>query len=494
MKLIPTLIADFYKISHRVQYPSNTEYVYSTWTPRSGKLLPQVPVVVAFGMQGFVKEFLIDFFNDNFFNRSKEEVINEYSRYVRHCLFDPNPHTKHIEDLHDLGYLPLKIMALDEGTLVPFRVPMMTVENTDPRFFWLTNYIETLASANLWKPATTASIAKVYKDMLTAYAVETVGDSGFVMFQGHDFSLRGMSGIEDGARAGVGHLLSFVGTDTIPAIQYAEQYYGANIEKELVGCSVNASEHSVMCCGKPEGELETYRRLIQDVYPTGIVSLVSDTWDLFNVVTNILPQLKPIIMARNGGEGSIDKVVIRPDSGNPADILCGDPSAPVGSPESKGVVELLFEIFGGTTNELGYKVLDSHIGTIYGDAITIDRCREICERLKAKGFATTNVVYGIGSYTYQYLTRDSLGFAMKATSVTINGEQQAIFKDPKTDSGTKKSALGRVEVSKDENGKLRLTDDSTGHMVQELNLLTPLFVDGKLVKETTLADIRKKLG
>lgn len=292
------------------------------------------------------------------------------------------------------------------------------------------------------------------------------------------------------------------------------------------------------------------KRMITEVYPTGIVSLVSDTFDLFSVITKSLPLLKEDIMARNGGEGSIDKVVIRPDSGNPADILCGtlgkiprhthkemtfeqakalyeskvstldslyfyyendcylvEEHFFSGSydtyvktkktnltPEQKGVVELLFEIFGGTTNELGYKVLDSHIGTIYGDAITIDRCREICERLKAKGFATTNVVYGIGSYTYQYLTRDSLGFAMKATSVTINGEEQAIFKDPKTDSGTKKSALGRVEVSKDENGKLRLTDDSTGHMVQELNLLTPLFVDGKLVKETTLADIRKKLG
>ena len=243
--LIPTLMCDFYKVSHREQYPAGTEIVYSTWTPRSGKLLPNVKKVVAFGMQGFVKEFLIDFFNENFFNRPKQDVVDEYVRYMKCCLLISNPHTKHIEDLHDLGYLPLKIMSLDEGTLVPFRVPMMTVENTDPRFFWLTNYIETLASANLWKPATTASIALVYKEILTAYALATTGDAGFVMFQGHDFSMRGMSGVEDAARAGVGHLLSFVGTDTIPAIQYAEQYYGANIEKELVGCSVNASEHSV---------------------------------------------------------------------------------------------------------------------------------------------------------------------------------------------------------------------------------------------------------
>lgn len=236
------------------------------------------------------------------------------------------------------------------------------------------------------------------------------------------------------------------------------------------------------------------KRMITEVYPTGIVSLVSDTFDLFSVITKSLPLLKEEIMARNGGEGSIDKVVIRPDSGNPADILCGDPSAPVGSPEHKGVVELLFEIFGGQVNDKGYKVLDPHIGTIYGDAITIDRCRDICSRLMDKGFASTNVVYGIGSYTYQYITRDSLGFAMKATSVTINGVQQAIFKDPKTDSGTKKSALGRVQVSETLDGIVLIDEaDDLFHAGLE-NLLTPLFENGKLMKEVTLADIRKKLG
>jgi len=490
--LIPTLLCDFYKTCHREQYPQGTEVVYSTWTPRSGKLAPNIKHVVSFGIEGFIKEFLLDYFNENFFSRSKQDVVNEYSRYMKNCLLITNPHTQHIEDLHDLGYLPLHIKALEEGTLLPFRVPMLTVENTDPRFFWLTNYIETLASANLWKPATTASIAKVYNDVLTKFAMETVGDAGFVQFQGHDFSMRGMSGLEDSARSGAGHLLSFVGTDTIPAIQYVEAYYGANVEKELIGCSVNASEHSVMCCGSKEGEYETYRRLIQDVYPTGIVSLVSDTWDLFNVITNILPQLKPIIMSRNGGEGSIDKVVIRPDSGDPADILCGDPKAPVGSPESKGVVELLFEIFGGSTNDKGFKLLDSHIGAIYGDSITIDRCTEICQRLKDKGFASTNVVFGIGSYTYQYLTRDSLGFAMKATSVTINGVQQAIFKDPKTDNGTKKSAMGRVKVIKDK-GTLVMLDESNNDHPTADDLLTTVFLNGKLTRSSTFGEIRERL-
>lgn len=490
--LIPTLLCDFYKVSHREQYPAGTEVVYSTWTPRSGKHAPNLKEVVVFGHQGFIKEFLIDFFNDNFFARAKSDVVAEYTRYIKFCLSVQNPDTSHIEDLHDLGYLPLKIKSLDEGTVVPFRVPVLTVENTDPRFFWLTNYFETLASSNLWKPATTASIARVYRNLLDNYALETAGATDGVQFQGHDFSMRGMSGLEDAARAGIGHLLSFVGTDTIPAIQYAEAYYNANIEKELVGCSVNATEHSVMCAGGQADEYETYRRLIEDVYPTGIVSIVSDTWDLWQVITDILPRLKDKILARDGGPNSLDKVVIRPDSGCPVKILCGDSEAPAGSPASKGVVELLYEIFGGTTNEFGYKLLDSHIGAIYGDAITVDRCTEICEQLKAKKFASTNVVFGIGSYTYQYITRDSLGFAMKATSVTVNGVERAIFKDPKTDDGTKKSAKGRVAVVNRGNG-IEVVDELNSQSVVSDDLLQVVFENGKLIKETSLSEIRGRL-
>ena len=493
MKLTPTLLCDFYKLSHREQYPNKTEKVFSTWTPRSGKHLPNVKEVVAFGFQGAVKE-LQETFETNFFSKSKKEVINEYSRIVNNCLGVDKPYTKHIEELHDLGYLPLKINALEEGTLVPYRVPMLTVENTDNRFFWLTNYIETMFSANLWKTSTTASISRVYRQILDKYAIETTGSTMGVEFQGHDFSMRGMSGVEDAARSGVGHLLNFVGTDTIPAIQYAEQYYNANVERELVGCSVNATEHSVMCAGGKEDERETYRRLIEDIYPTGIVSIVSDTWDLWNTLDNIIPSLKESILNRDGGEGSLDKVVIRPDSGDPADILCGNEFSN-DSRAQKGVIELLWETFGGTVNEQGYKVLNPKIGAIYGDSITIDRCKEICERLKSKGFASTNVVYGIGSYTYQMTTRDSLGFAMKATSVTIDGVEKPIFKQPVTDDGTKNSARGKVTVHKGTKGNIFVMDeDSHGTPVNKENLLKPLFLDGKLLKETTLSEIRNRLN
>jgi nicotinamide phosphoribosyltransferase len=492
MNLIATLACDGYKLSHRVQYPKNTSKVYSTWTPRSGKHANGIENVVAFGTQGALKE-LNELFNSQFFSKQKEEIINEYKRQVSAYLFNPNVETKHLEDLHDLGYLPLKVTALAEGTLVPFRVPVMTIENTKDEFFWLTNYLETILSSLLWKPATTASIAKAYRSVLDNYALETTGSTAGVEFQGHDFSMRGQSGPEDSARSGVGHLLSFVGTDTLPAINYAEQYYNADVTKELVGCSVPASEHSVMCAGGYEDERETYRRFIEELYPTGIVSIVSDTWDLFNVVTNILPSLKESILARDGGAGSLDKVVVRPDSGDPADILCGDPEAPLGSPENKGVIELLYETFGGTVSSQGYKILNPKIGAIYGDSITLERCKEICERLKQKGFASTNVVLGIGSYTYQFITRDTLGFAMKATSVTINGTEKAIFKAPKTDDGTKNSALGKVTVFKNNSGVLEYSDDTSSNISKE-NLLKTVFENGNFLIEESLNDIRKRLS
>lgn len=496
--LIPTLLCDFYKVSHREQYPDGTETVYSTWTPRSGKHAPNIKSIVAFGFQGFIKEYLIDYFNENFFDRRKEQIVAEYSRYMKHCLQVQNPYTKHLEELHDLGYLPLKIKAVDEGTLVPFRVPMLTVENTDSRFFWLTNYVETLMSTNLWKPTTSASLAKEYRNLLDDYAEKTTGSTDLVIFQCHDFSMRGLSGLEDAARTGAGHLLSFVGTDTIPAIQYLEQYYNADIEKELVGCSVNATEHSVMCAGGIDNEFETYRRLIEDVYPSGILSIVSDTWDLWHVLTDTIPKLKDKILARDGGPDSIDKIVIRPDSGDPVKILCGDNDAKMDSPANKGVVQLLWETFGGTINRRGYKELDPCIGTIYGDAITIDRCHQICEQLETQGFASTNVIFGVGSYTYQMNTRDTLGFAMKATSVTINGVEQAIFKDPVTDDGIKKSNLGRVAVVKAPSDQLVCIDSNSNPGLMKMavnnNLLTDLFIDGNLVKETSLSEIKAKLS
>lgn len=486
-----TLLCDFYKLSHRVQYPKGTEVVYSTWTPRTSRLL-DVKEVVHFGAQAFIKEYLIEFFNTNFFARPKADVVAEYVRVVKFALGDQNPDATHIEALHDLGFLPLKIKSLPEGSVVPLRCPTMTVQNTDPRFFWLTNYIESLLSTEMWQASTSATIAREYRRLLDAAALETVGNTDFVQFQGHDFSFRGMSSLSSAVKSGMGHLLSFSGTDTVPAILGLEKYYNANIEKELVGTSIPATEHSVMCSYGKESEFETYKHLITEVYPAGFLSVVSDTWDLWKVLSNVILPLKDEILARDG------KVVIRPDSGDPVKIVTGDSEGATDA-ERKGVVEILWDIFGGTVNGLGYKVLDPHIGCIYGDAITRARASDICSRLKAKGFASTNVVFGIGSYTYQYNTRDTFGYAMKSTLVKVNGEEIAIFKDPVTDTGMKKSARGAVRVyrTKGPQGSgLDTTSYEDGLSLEESNhvsLLHDVFVDGKLLIDENFADIKARV-
>lgn len=488
MKLIIPILCDFYKISHRAMYPDQTETVYSTWTPRASRI-NGVNEVVWFGGQAFYKEFLIDTFNTHFFNRPKAEVIAEYVRIIKNTLGDQNPETKHLEDLHDLGFLPLSIKALPEGMVVPVRTPVMTIQNTDKRFFWLTNFIESLASSELWQPSTSATIAREYNKLLTSAAIETVGDAGFVQFQGHDFSMRGMSSLRSSILSGMGHLLSFAGTDTIPAISAMECYYNANVEKELVGTSVPATEHSIQCAYGDD--MKYLERMLSEVHPSGIVSIVSDGYDFWDVIGRVVPALKDKIMARSGGPVG-DKVVIRPDSGDPVLIICGDETAPEGSLERKGAVEALWDIFGGTTTEKGYKLLDSHIGLIYGDAITLVRAKEIITRLKAKGFASINVVFGIGSFTYQYNTRDTFGFALKSTACVIAGDEKMIFKNPKTDDGIKKSQKGRVAVLSTDTGikfidGLSLTKDVEGDMLREV------FRDGKLLIEETFAEIKGRV-
>ena len=486
-KISPILLKDGYKVGHKFQYPEGTSLVYSNLTPRKSRN-PEIKEIVFFGLQYFIKEYLIQQFEEVFFNRPKEEVLREYGRRIDNYLGKDAVSYDHIADLHDLGYLPLEIKALPEGSLVPLRIPVFTIKNTLPQFFWLTNMLETLMSAIIWKPCTSATTAFQYLKTFIRYADETVGeDHSFVPWQGHDFSFRGMSGIEDALMSSAGHLLSFMGTDTIPAIDFLEEYYQADCEKELIGGSVPATEHSVMCMGTQDDEIRTFDRLITQVYPAGIVSIVSDTWDFWQVITGMLPELKNKILARDG------KVVIRPDSGDPVKIIVGDEDAVPGSPEYKGAITCLWEIFGGTITDKGYKLLDSHIGLIYGDSITVERQQAILEGLKKRGFASYNVVLGIGSYTYEYVTRDTFGFAMKATYGEVNGEGRAIFKDPKTDDGTKKSAKGLMQVYRDENtGRLELKDECTWEEEAGGELKT-IFKDGKLIKEYSLNEIRAML-
>ena len=279
--LNPMLLCDFYKIAHKNMYPKGTEYIYSTWTPRTSRI-DGIDHVVVFGVQAFLMR-LNELFNAHFFSQPKQKVINDYERLIKHALGVNNCDSSHISDLHDLGFLPLRIKALAEGTISPIRVPILTIQNTDKRFFWLTNYIETLASCELWQATTSATIAFEYKKILDKYALDTVGNTEFVQFQGHDFSMRGMSSLQSAVSSGMGHLLSFVGTDTIPAIQALEYFYGADITNSLVGTSIPASEHSIQCAY--ENDELYFDTLISDVHPSGMVSVVSDGYDFWDVIS-----------------------------------------------------------------------------------------------------------------------------------------------------------------------------------------------------------------
>ena len=489
MKINPLTAIDFYKADHRRQYPQGTTLVVSNFTPRSGKWanVDDKSHIVFFGLQYFIKHFLMEVWQEGFFSQPKDKVVAEYKKRMDTSLGVDSIPMDHIEALHDLGYLPLEIRALPEKSIVPIGVPVLTIHNTHPDFFWLVNYLETILSSYLWLSSTSATTAYNYRKLIDKYIALTGSPAWFADFQAHDFSFRGMGSLQAAMLSGAAHLVFFKGTDTVPAIDFLEQYYGADCTKELVGGSVPATEHSVMCMDGEESEIETFRRLITQLYPKGIVSIVSDTWDFWKVLTEYAVTLKPEIMAREG------KLVFRPDSGDPVRILCGDTDSadPV---INKGAVEVLWDIFGGTITETGHKLLDSHIGLIYGDSISYSRAAEILERLHKKGFASANVVFGVGSYTYQYVTRDTWGWAVKATFGIVNGQERNIFKCPKTDDGGKKSAKGLLRVQR-EDGELKLIQGTSwdDFINDDLNLIQPVFVDGKLLKEYTLAEIREKL-
>lgn len=558
MQVNPILAADFYKIGHPFQYPKGTTEIYSNFTPRSNRL-GVADKVVNFGLQGFILDFLMVSFNNNFFALPKSAVIAEYNRRNDGALGPGSVDSSHIAALHDLGYLPLEIKALPEGALVGMKVPLLTVRNTLPEFFWLTNYIETALSAELWKPVTTATTAYEYRKLLQSFAVKTGSPLDFVLWQGHDFSMRGQSSVEDAAKSGAGHLTSFLGTDTIPAIQRIEQSYGGL--QTFVGGSVPATEHAVMCAGGFDDEQETIRRIVQDVYPTGVVSVVSDTWDFWNTISVKAKNLKEVILNRQPNALGLAKTVFRPDSGDPVEVLCGIEIETVDSileaaeilydrelettahgecgdwdvsgyfryegkifkvtavidwnrhdkqyyfaegfqvksyveveltPEQKGAVEVLWDIFGGTITATGHKLLNERVGLIYGDSITLERANNILTRLEAKGFCSGNVVFGIGSFTYQYVTRDTYGFAMKATHAIVNGENRPLFKDPKTDNGTKKSARGYLRVEL-ENGEYVMYDNQTFEQSQQGELKT-VFLNGKLTDFQTIDMIRSRIN
>lgn len=574
MKHTPILMTDFYKVIHHFCYVPDMEYLTSYWTPRKTRI-ENVDKVVMFGLQAWIKEFLIDTFERDFFSRPYTEIHEEYVRIIKNTMNEQAADDTVMRQLHELGYLPLEIKAVDEGTKIPISCPMIQFRNTVPGFGWLVNFLETPASCGIWHAMTAATIGDKYKRIVKKHFEKAVDNDVIPENACGDFSMRGMTSRDSAYAASAGHLLSFYGTATIGAIMWLEDYYNCDCEKEIVGKGTPSTEHSVMESYGKENEFECYRHLIEDVFPKGPLSMVSDTWDYWNVLTNYLPALKKSIMKRDG------KIIIRGDSGDPVDIICGekgpkdymevdgltpndikdyfknyaeeqygydgsgesnfkvrigdfiyhvvcehewvtdedDNSCSDGyydanvidvyvhdkyllTPADKGTVELLWETFGGTINSKGYKVLDGHVGAIYGDSITPERAEAIYSRLEEKGFAPNNCTLGIGSYTYQYVTRDSLGFALKATHCVVNGENKIIFKDPITDKSKgnnfKKSQKGMCYVYRDENGNVKFTErlhpEDFDRPEYKDNMLTTVFLDGRLIKDDSLKTIRERLN
>lgn len=591
----PHFAKDAYKIQHVHQYPPGTQYVYSNQTPRSSKHFNFKGFngkYVNIGQRGFVKKYLKEWWDRNFFCKPLREVLIPYKQMVDSICGKDKVDVSHIVALHQLGYLPLRVKALPEGHLVNIRVPMATIVNTKPGFFWLTNFIETLWSNQSWKMITSATTAYEWNKLFLKHAIETGSPLWFIPYQGHDFSDRGMSGHVDGAETGFGHLTSFCGSDTIEAGDYACHVYGASWTKNVIMVAPRATEHAVMCANYAiYGEIGTYRRFLTEVYPTGMVAIVSDTWDFWHVVEHIVPALKEEILARPGDADGPGKLVLRPDSGDPYKILVGDNDWPVFSAqqpdsefaeetymefihrevfkhytavdtkghrtiqlneelthefilredatgeisyhqvtwpagtysdspsylegakfaghdawipgshghsvefhptvEQKGLYQALWETFGGSITEKGYRILNEHIGAIYGEAINLELGDKIMTRMAKLGFASMNAVFGIGSFTYQYVTRDTLGIAVKATWCEVDGVGYDLQKHPATDDGTKHSAKGLMRVEYEE-GEYVLYDEQTREQ-EEGGELEPIFVDGDLYNETTLVDIREVL-
>jgi nicotinamide phosphoribosyltransferase len=430
---------------------------------------------VVIGLQYYLKEYL----SKRLTPEMGEEFIENQIAILGHC--SDNVQQK-IRVLCKLGYFPIEIKSVEEGTILPVRNVVFTVTNTHPDFYWVPGFVESLL-LKIWYSMVVATTSFHYREIVEKYFHDTVPEDmhGLKPFMVHDFGYRGDSSEEGAALSGMCHLANFLGSDTVPARKFAKRYYNAT---EPIMLSVPASEHSVMCSFGRENEIDGFRHMM-NLYPTGIVSIVSDTFNLWNVLTHFVDELKSQILSRNG------KVVFRPDSGDPEKIICGDPSAQYGSNEWLGAIRLLDKKFGSTVGSKGYKLLNPCVGLIYGDAMYLARYERTLQRLKELGYAASNLVIGVGGILRNH-SRDTLGCSQKATYVEIAGEPREIEKDPITDHG-KKSNKGLMRLMWDaENGYV--TEDQVTPSEEQTGLLKTVFKDGQLVEEVTLQDIRQKIN
>lgn len=486
-KTNPMLLIDFYKAVHAEMLPKNITKSVSYFTPRMSRV-KRWDKVVMFGLQGFIKTYLIDYFNEEFFDKPFEEIIYEYKRIMDASLGKDAYKIDKIESLHKLGYLPIEIVALPEGTIVPMHVPMFGITNTHKDFAWLPQSLESLISAEMWHPMLAATVGMTYRGIVNHYYDLTCEDNIPRSKALGAFDFRGEECLESAVKAGAGWCLSFLNTATVPTIPYLEKNYFCDCTKESVAYGSPSTEHSVMCSNYAvDGdEITLLRRLLTEIYPNTSFSAVLDSYDYWNVINNILPQLKTEIMNHNGC------MLMRGDSGDCVEVV------------TKTVFKLWDE-FGGTVNSKGYKVLDPHVKAIYGDSITVQRCEKIYRILMKNGFACSNVALGVGSFSFQCIeedgvlkpfTRDTFSSCIKATYCEIDGKATPIFKNPK-DGGFKKSQKGCCRVYTRCDGSIYYEDELTWKQAIDYekrgNMLIPVFKDGELLKEQSLKEIRDRL-
>jgi len=479
----PMLLCDFYKTVHSDMINPKMTKSMSYYTPRMSRV-KRWDKVAMFGVQMFCKTWLIDYFNKNFFQQTEEDVVKEYTRVLDATLGKGIYGTEKIRKLHRLGYLPIEIIALPEGTMVPIHVPMFGITNTHDDFAWLPQALESLISAEMWYPQITATVGKTYRDIVNKYYAETVEDNVPRAKALGAFDFRGDMCVDAALKAGAGWCLSFLNTATVPAIPYLESMFNCDCTKEPVAYGAVSTEHFVMCSNYAyDGDEITFlRKMLTELYPNTSFSCVLDSYDYWNVIDNILTQLHDEIMAHNGC------MLMRGDSGDCVEVV------------TKTVFKL-WDQFGGTVNSKGYKVLDPHVKAIYGDSITVQRCEEIFEILKNAGFACSNVVLGVGSFSMHCIeednilkpfTRDTFSSCIKACYAEIDGKCYPVFKNPK-EGGFKKSQKGLCYVYEEE-GELKYKDEYTSENIPEGNLLRTVFKDGKMIVDYTLDEIKQRLN
>lgn len=446
-------LTDSYKVSHYKQYPPGSQSVYSYFESRSGSTYPET---VFFGLQYFLRQYLAGCV----VTQAKIDAAEAlFAQHFASPVFNRRG-WEHILRRH-AGRLPVEIKAAPEGTVVPESNVLMTIENTDPEVYWLTNWLETLL-VQVWYPSTVATQSRAMKRFILA-ALDQTGDVSLIPFKLHDFGFRGVTCPEQAALGATAHLVNFQGTDTVAGLLLAREFYGC----EMAGYSIPAAEHSTITSWGEEHELAAMRNMLVQ-YPTGLVACVSDSFDIFRACSEYWGGvLKSEVLARDG------TLVVRPDSGDPPTVVVQ-------------VLELLGERFGTATNAKGYRVLHPKVRVIQGDGIDFEMLGRILSATSAAGWSADNIAFGSGGGLLQKLNRDTQKFAFKCSSIVVNGQERDVFKRPVTDSG-KTSKAGRLKLVHRDGSLATVPFDDPGE-----DLLQPVFRNGELLRTTSLSEIRER--